>query len=85
MDTPDLPTNLNPTTVRKLYDRKFFRVGERLFVRLGPGKYADGKITVYCDQQDSTSWLARVGAVCTGYYWTPEAAVKKLLGAVEAL
>ncbi len=70
--------------IRDCGDREVFRVDDREFVKSGDGEYTDGKIVVYCDQQDSTSWAAKVGNLRTGYYWTPEYAVDNLLDTLEA-
>lgn len=79
---PDLPSGW-AYQPRKLYDRERFRVGDKLFTRTEPGEYSDGRITVYCDQQDSTAWAARLGDLHTGYHWTHEGAVMALLQALE--
>lgn len=61
------------------YGRAQFRVRDRVFKREEPGSYTDGTITVFCDQQDSTSWMARCGNLRTGYYCAPEFAVDRLI------
>lgn len=82
--TPDLPRRLTLTEARKLWSRESFRVGARTFVKVDKedDTYSDGSITVYHDQQDSTSWAARRGDVRTSYYWSPERAVQVLLEAL---
>jgi hypothetical protein len=80
--TPDISTELN---TRDVYDRESFRVDDRTFTRTEPGTYTDGKITAYCDQQDSKSWGARAGKLHTGYYWTPEYAVIALLDSIATV
>ncbi len=82
--TPDLPKPLTGENCYDLYKRTSFRVGTKTFNQLEPGEYKYNNITVYCDQQDSTSWAARVGSVSTGYYWTPEWAVLELFDALES-
>jgi len=64
------------------YSRDSFERAGRTFKKIEPGEYSDGKITVYCDQQDSTAWAARVGALRTEYYWFPEYAVDNLLESI---
>jgi hypothetical protein len=66
------------------YGRGSFRVRARTFTRSVPGEYTDGKIVVYCDQQCSTAWAAKLGDLRTGYYSAPEFAVAKLLDSVAA-
>lgn len=83
-NTPDLPRLRTMDDAYKLYDRPRFRVGDRTFKQLEPGTYSDGKITVFYDQQDSTSWAARVGSLFTSYYWAPEHAVANMLRSLEA-
>lgn len=83
-NTPDLPILRNMDDARTLYRRPMFRVGDRTFKQLEPGTYSDGKITVFCDQQDNTSWAARVGSLFTSYYWAPEHAVANMLRSLEA-
>lgn len=61
------------------YTRDSFEVSGLKFHKTQPGEYKDGKITVYCDQQDSQSWAAKIGSLKTGYYWYPEYAVEALL------
>jgi hypothetical protein len=84
--TPDLPRKLTVGDARKLYLRPSFRVGARTFVKVDAedDTYSDGKITVYHDQQDSSSWAARAGSLNTGYFWTPEWAVEAVLESLEA-
>lgn len=65
------------------YDRDVFEVSGRKFSKVEPGEYSDGKITVYCDQQDSQSWAAKIGRLNTGYYWYPEYAVEALLESIK--
>jgi hypothetical protein len=79
--TPDLPRPLDRASARGLWRRPSFRVGARVFHKIpnSDDAYFDGHITVFHDQQDSTAWAARKGAVRTGYYWAPEYAVEKLL------
>jgi hypothetical protein len=84
-DTPDLPAVLTESSAYRLYDRESFRVGERTFKRTEPGEYTDGKVIVFCDQQDSTAWGARCHGAWTGYYWTPERAVQSLLEVARCL
>lgn len=67
------------STYQAAYDRHSFEVKGRTFTKVRPGVYTDGTITVCCDQQDSTSWAARIGGTCTGYHWMPEYAVERLL------
>lgn len=66
------------------YARDSFSASGRTFTKVEPGTYSDGKITVYCDQQDSTSWAARIGNIRTGYFWFPEYAVEELVSSIEA-
>lgn len=73
---------INP---RECYKRDSFQVAGRIFLKKEPGTYSDGKIIVYCDQQDSTSWAARIGNIRTGYFWYPEYAVVDLLESLEAV
>lgn len=61
-----------------------FTVCGREFVRTEPGEFMCGDIVVFCDQQDSTSWMARKGAVRTGWYWYPAVAAGKLIEALES-
>lgn len=67
------------------YNRISFEVDGRKFNKVEPGEYSDGKITVYCDQQDSTSWAAKLGSVRTGYFWYPEYAVEKLIESIKGI
>lgn len=67
------------------YDRASFEVSGRVFSKVEPGEYSDGKITVYCDQQDSQSWAAKVDKLNTGYYWYPEHAVEALLESIKGV
>ena len=71
----------------KFAQRDTFRVGTRTFVRDGDDAYTDGKIVVFHEQQDSTSWAARpvAGGACTRYFWTPEYAVDQLLQTAQAV
>ncbi len=74
---PDLTID---SLARDCYSREQFRYRTRVFKRTGPGQYSDGTILVYCDQQYTTSWKARVGGLVTERYWFPEYAVNDLVG-----
>lgn len=90
MRYPDLKKIKTYDDALKASRRKSFRADEYLFVwSVDKDAYINGNVVVFHDQQDSTSWYAKVGGTSLTTYpkcfWAPEYAVEKLLEFQSAL